>query len=58
MVVDKTLEIDLNNLTPEALDAIDNQLENLINRLQNPETRNANTRNLNRILTGNPERQE
>ena len=58
MVVDKTLEIDLNNLTPEALDAIDNQRENLINRLQNPETRNANTRKLNRILTGNPERQE
>jgi hypothetical protein len=58
MVVDKTLEIDLNNLTPEALDAIDNQLENLISRLQNPETRNANTRNLNRILTGNPQRQE
>ena len=45
MVVDKTLEIDLNNLTLEALDAIYNQLENLINRLQNPETRNANTRN-------------
>ena len=45
MVVDKTLEIDLNNLTPEALDAIDNQLENLINRLQNPETRNVKTRN-------------
>ena len=32
MVVDMTLEFDLNNLTPEALDAIDNHLENLINR--------------------------
>ena len=58
MVVDTTLEIDLNNLTPEALDAIDNQLKTLINRFQNPDTRNANTRNLNRILKGNPERQE
>ena len=58
MVVDKTREIDLYNLPPEELDAIDNQLENLINTLQNPETRNANTINLNRILTVNHERQQ
>ena len=32
MVVDKTLESDLNNLTPEALDPMDNPLVNLTNR--------------------------
>ena len=44
MVVDKTLEIDLNNLTPEALDEFNNQLENLLKRYQNPATRDAYTR--------------
>jgi len=39
MAVDKTLEIDLNNLTPETLTAIDDQVTEIINELQNTDRR-------------------
>lgn len=35
MAVDKTLEIDLNKLTPESLRRIDDQVENIIDTLEN-----------------------
>ncbi len=37
MAVDKVLEIDLNKLTPESLDAIDKQFDGILKEFQNPE---------------------
>lgn len=39
MAVDKTIEIDLNNLTPQTLEKIDAQLEEIKNSFVNPDTR-------------------
>lgn len=39
MVVDKVLEIDLNNLTPESIEALDQQVEKILNEFVNPDTR-------------------
>ena len=58
MAVDKVLEIDLNNLTPSSIDAIDEQVEKIINEFQNPETGNANEANQNRLLLGNAQKEE
>jgi hypothetical protein len=41
MVVDKTIEIDLNNLTPQALEQIDAQLEEVKNFFINPDNRSV-----------------
>ncbi len=50
MVVDKKLEIDLNNLTPDTIDAIDQQVEKILNEFQNPDTGDATARNRTNLL--------
>ena len=58
MAVDKTLEIDLNNLTPESLDAIDDQVEKILNEFVNPETGNVTENLSNQLLLSNTQKEE
>ena len=57
MAVDKVLEIDLNNLTPEALDAIDNQFDTILQEFQNPERRGVTEIFGSELLTPNIEKE-
>lgn len=57
MPVDKILEIDLNNLTPETLDAIDNQFDTILQEFQNPERRGIKERFGDPLLTPNIDKQ-
>lgn len=58
MVFDKVLQIDLNNLTPRTLEAIDTQVDKIINEFTNPETGNVNQSLQNRLLTQPTQKQE
>ncbi len=50
MAVDKTIEIDLNNLTPQALQQIDKQLEEIKNFFVNPENRSISEMTVDPLL--------
>lgn len=50
MAVDKTIEIDLNNLTPQALEQIDAQLEEVKNMFVNPEKRSISQMTVDPLL--------
>jgi hypothetical protein len=51
MGVDKVLEIDLNNLTPQSLKAIDKQVDNIINELVNTDRRKIGEKFKDPLLT-------
>jgi len=53
MAVDKILEIDLNNLTPQSLDAIDKQFDDVLQEFQNPERRGVKEKFGDPLLTPN-----
>lgn len=58
MPVDKVLEIDLNNLTTESLEEIDQQVDKILNEFQNPETGNVTERLQNQQLLSGSQKQE
>lgn len=57
MAVDKILEIDLNNLTAESIEAIDNQFDTILKEFQNPERRGIKERFGDPLLTPSIDKQ-
>ena len=57
MAVDKTLEIDLNNLTPESLKAIDDQVGKIIDELVNTDRRKVGEKFQDPLLIPNIDKQ-
>ena len=57
MGVDKVLEIDLNNLTPQSLKAIDEQVDTIINELTNTDRRKVSEKFKDPLLTPNIDKQ-
>ena len=58
MAVDKTLEIDLNNLTPETIGALQTQLKEVQNFFVNPDTRSVSQSTVDPLLIPKSQKEE
>lgn len=58
MVVDKTLQIDLNNLTPQTLQILETQLEEITNTFVNPDPRSIAQKTVDPLLIPKSQKEE
>ena len=58
MAVDKTLEIDLNNLTPETIQLLDTQLKQVQNLFVNPDERTIGQKTVDPLLLPKSQKEE
>jgi hypothetical protein len=58
VTVDKILEIDLNNLTPESLDAIDKQVDRILGEFENRDTRSIKDKTVDPLLIPKSQKEE
>jgi len=58
MVVDQVLEIDLNNLTPQSLEAIDKQVDRLLGEFENRDTRSVKEKFADPLTIPNSQKEE
>jgi len=58
MAVDKTLQIDLNNLTPQTLQILETQLQEITNSFVNPDTRDISQKTVDPLLIQSSQKEE